>query len=319
MKVPLFVFSLLFFSIISTQAQGPAEDLVDLTSVPQWSVYASNYSAKIYSGYLYGGPNVSLHYVFFQSQRSPQTDPLVLWLNGGPGCSSMLGFLYEHGPFVFPDGETTFQWNNYSWNTVANVLYLESPSCVGYSYCENPYATFYDYQTALNNLLALQSFYEKFPTLFQNDLYLAGESYAGVYVPYLAFAIDQFNFNPKTKPAQRIRLKGFMVGNGVTDYSVDLTPAQIDSFYYHNFYSPQTYAQFQTACAKNYTNKDCLNLQNKIFDGLLANLNIYDFYRTCWNTTDPSKICTNLTANYFDLHRPRRGNDQDNIMVIESK
>jgi len=60
-----------------------------------------------------------------------------LWLNGGPGCSSMLGAVYEHGPFVFPDGSADFEWNNNAWNQHANVLYLESPAGVGFSYISN--------------------------------------------------------------------------------------------------------------------------------------------------------------------------------------
>uniref|UniRef100_A0A914DAL2 Serine carboxypeptidase n=1 Tax=Acrobeloides nanus TaxID=290746 RepID=A0A914DAL2_9BILA len=69
-----------------------------------------------------------------ESQGNPATDPLVLWLNGGPGCSSLLGFFEELGPF-FPntDGTTLFE-NVFSWNKLANVLFIESPHGVGYSY-----------------------------------------------------------------------------------------------------------------------------------------------------------------------------------------
>ena len=69
------------------------------------------------------------------SKNKPATDPIIIWFNGGPGCSSMLGFLQEHGPYVLDDGETTFAPNAYAWNKEANMMYLESPADVGFSLC----------------------------------------------------------------------------------------------------------------------------------------------------------------------------------------
>jgi carboxypeptidase C (cathepsin A) len=72
------------------------------------------------------------HYVFFDSQRDPDNDPVVLWLNGGPGCSSLIGMSMENGPFVFVTNTTTFTLNENAWNKKANVLYLESPGGVSF-------------------------------------------------------------------------------------------------------------------------------------------------------------------------------------------
>lgn len=74
--------------------------------------------------------------MLFESERDPMNDGLVLWLNGGPGCSSLIGMLYENGPFLFKGEDTQLSYNNYSWNKIANVIYLESPAGVGYSYGE---------------------------------------------------------------------------------------------------------------------------------------------------------------------------------------
>nr|XP_058893762.1 lysosomal protective protein isoform X11 [Kogia breviceps] len=99
-------------------------------------------SFRHYSGYLRGSGSKHLHYWFVESQNDPKSSPVVLWLNGGPGCSSLDGLLTEHGPFLIqPDG-ATLEYNPYSWNLIANVLYLESPAGVGFSYSDDKsYAT----------------------------------------------------------------------------------------------------------------------------------------------------------------------------------
>ena len=82
-----------------------------------------NYEHDWYSGTLNFSKS-SYHYVFFDSQRDPDNDPLVLWLNGGPGCSSLIGMLDENGPFVTERNVTTLKLNPYAWNKRANLLYI---------------------------------------------------------------------------------------------------------------------------------------------------------------------------------------------------
>ncbi|MGH0129439.1 UNVERIFIED_CONTAM: hypothetical protein FKN15_002202 [Acipenser sinensis] len=81
--------------------------------------------------------SVPQRFGFVTSQRDPGSDPLVLWLKEGPGCSSLDGFLFENGPFHVNDDGATLYLNEFSWNKVANVLYLESPAGVGYSYSDD--------------------------------------------------------------------------------------------------------------------------------------------------------------------------------------
>lgn len=90
------------------------------------------YTHDWYSGYLNFSKS-SYHYTFFDSQRDPDNDPLVLWLNGGPGCSSMIGMLTEDGPFLSETNATTLRLNPNAWNKRANLLYIESPGGVGFS------------------------------------------------------------------------------------------------------------------------------------------------------------------------------------------
>ena len=83
------------------------------------------YSKDWYSGYLDLESNTThMHYFFFPSQNSPSTDPILIWFNGGPGCSSLLGALYEHGPFILNDAFGALINNQWSWNKKANVLYI---------------------------------------------------------------------------------------------------------------------------------------------------------------------------------------------------
>jgi len=90
------------------------------------------FSSNAYSGYLNVSDTKALHYLFFESKGDPATDPLLMWFNGGPGCSSMLGAFQENGPWVVLDNGTIFE-NPFPWNTKANTLYIESPAGVGYS------------------------------------------------------------------------------------------------------------------------------------------------------------------------------------------
>lgn len=91
--------------------------------------------SRTYSGYLKVDDNSdkSLHYVFTESLDNPTKDPVVIWFSGGPGCSSMLAMFMENGPWVIDDGLRAFKENPAPWNSRANMLYIESPSGVGFS------------------------------------------------------------------------------------------------------------------------------------------------------------------------------------------
>ena len=89
--------------------------------------------SKWYSGYLPVTVTKALHYVFIESLSNPATDPILIWFNGGPGCSSMLGLFAENGPYIIDDGETIIKPNPWPWNKNASLLFIESPAGVGFS------------------------------------------------------------------------------------------------------------------------------------------------------------------------------------------
>ncbi|KAJ6363562.1 hypothetical protein OIU78_003690 [Salix suchowensis] len=183
----------------------------------------------------------SLFYYFVEAETSPASKPLVLWLNGGPGCSSVgAGAFVEHGPFRPTTGNTLVR-NEYSWNKEANMLYLESPAGVGFSYSVNQtfYSSVNDAMTARDNLVFLRRWFIKFPQYKQRDFFIAGESYAGHYVPQLARLIirSKVNFN----------LKGIAIGNPLLEFNTDLNAR--DHFYWsHGLISDSTYQLLTSVC-----------------------------------------------------------------------
>ena len=86
-----------------------------------------------YAGYIQVQGHANIFYWLFESKKSPKTDPLVIWLNGGPGCSSMDGLFIELGPYRMTSGRKIVK-NPFSWNTEANLLFVDQPVGTGLSY-----------------------------------------------------------------------------------------------------------------------------------------------------------------------------------------
>ena len=249
------------------------DDLVK--SIPDY-----DYKGRLYSGYLDVSEVKKFHYMFNYAHEDPENKPLVLWFNGGPGCSSLDGWANEHGPMQMgTDG--SFHLNEYSWNRAANMIYLESPGDVGFSYIDSKldYELYINDDIAANdNLQALLSFFKKFPSMKNKDFYISGESYGGIYVPMLAYNIVQYNKN--LPESQKIRLKGILVGNGVADWNYDADYAMIDFAFTHHLYSYETRMDFNKYCIMEYDALKC----NEIIDLIVKNLdgiNVYDYLREC--------------------------------------
>ena len=249
------------------------------------------YKGKMFSGYLnLNNPKKKLHYLFLESQNDPSTDPVLLWLNGGPGCSSLLGWAQEHGPAVFKEMSKEWEINDYSWNKKANVIYLESPAGVGFSYIDSKDDSDWivnDETSSVQNLEAMVQFFLKFPDFKRNDFYISGESYAGIYVPFLATRINEYNLS--AIEVNKINLKGILVGNGVTDWKVDTSPAMIEFGFTHGLYSVELRQKYITSCQLSNQNEVCEGLENQMLDAFNS-INIYDIYRTCYITENPETV-----------------------------
>lgn len=147
----------------------------------------------------------SLFYWFAASQESSKDTPIILWLNGGPGASSFYGFFSENGPY-FIDKKGKLQERTFSWNKKTHFLMIDNPKGVGLSYAAKNNLSNSDTQVAEDLYNALAAFYQRYPELKSNPLYLSGESYAGKYVAELAAQINRHH--------SQMNLKGLLVGDG---------------------------------------------------------------------------------------------------------
>jgi cathepsin A (carboxypeptidase C) len=144
---------------------------------------------------------------FFESRNDPKNDPVVLWLNGGPGCSSLTGLFLELGPARINQHQK-LDYNPYSWNSNASVIFLDQPVNVGFSYSGSSVSTTNAAGKDVYALLTL--FFKQFPEYATQDFHISGESYAGHYIPVFA---DEIMSHKKTN----INLKSVLIGNGLTD------------------------------------------------------------------------------------------------------
>lgn len=242
-------------------------------------------SFKHYSGYVTVNEThgKALFYWFFEATADPQNKPLVLWLNGGPGCSSIgFGAAEELGPFFPQKDIPKLKFNNYTWNHAANMLFLESPVGVGFSYTNtsSDIKALGDTIAAKDSYTFLANWFRRFPQYKSNEFYIAGESYAGHYVPQLAEHI--FDSNKNVPKEDYVNFKGFMVGNALLNDETDQT-GMIDYAWDHAVISDRLYADIKSKC--NFSNpepsNDCDDALNRYYD-VYKIIDMYSLYsRTC--------------------------------------
>ncbi|KAK9695384.1 hypothetical protein K7432_012980 [Basidiobolus ranarum] len=164
-----------------------------------------------------------MFYWYFPAQKPLVAEPpLIIWLQGGPGSSSMIGLFYEMGPIGVTKQRKLFR-RPVTWNTHYSMVFIDQPVGTGYSYISPTYDQTHSYEgytksveeAAEDFMIFLNRFYEKYPEQRQRDLYISGESYAGKYVPAFATAIHQYNSKVNTA-SEKIKLTGVAIGNGLT-------------------------------------------------------------------------------------------------------
>lgn len=169
-----------------------------------------------YSGYLTVDEqfNSNLFFWYFPAKADAQQDaPVVLWLQGGPGASSMYGLFTENGPFSV-DAKMKIHPRKYSWHLNHHLIYIDNPVGTGFSFTDHDEGYCTDEKKVGTNLHeALVQFFQLFPNLQSRKFFVTGESYGGKYVPAVSHAIHRNNDNAKVK----INLAGLAIGNGLCD------------------------------------------------------------------------------------------------------
>ncbi|KAI1718082.1 serine carboxypeptidase domain-containing protein [Ditylenchus destructor] len=241
-----------------------------------------------YSGYLNVSSSRRLHYWFVESQQNPANDPVFFWFNGGPYCSSLFGLLGELGPYLInADGETLHK-NPNSWNKFANIVFLESPVGTGFSYSIDGNYTNSDDQSADEAYEAIKQFLKKFPKFRKHEIFLTGESYAGVFIPVLSAKVlrSQEDFH--------INFKGVVIGNGLLAYDDNMVnypyhSTVINYVYSHGLLDEELWQYLKNKCCDGCAeNCDFLKLQGecgarvKEWPELINKLpNAYNIYSKC--------------------------------------
>ncbi|XP_030014859.1 putative serine carboxypeptidase CPVL [Sphaeramia orbicularis] len=173
-------------------------------------------NVKSYAGYFTVNKkyNSNLFFWFFPALKPDQDKaPVLLWLQGGPGGTSMFGLFVEHGPYVVFKN-LTVGLRDFAWTTRYSVLYIDNPVGTGFSFTDDDKGFAQNQDDVGRDLYsALTQFFQMFPEYQANDFYATGESYAGKYVPAVSYYIHKNNPTAKVK----INFKGMAIGDGLCD------------------------------------------------------------------------------------------------------
>ncbi|TMW60643.1 hypothetical protein Poli38472_000685 [Pythium oligandrum] len=268
-------------SMLNVTYPGESDLITELHGKPD------DYTSRLYSGYLPISNGGQAFYFFAESlSAKPEDDPVLLWLNGGPGASSLAGCFTENGPLLVNEGGQSLRVNEYAWNNNANFLCIESPVGVGFSYNISGVYESDDLKQADELYGALQQFYVKFPWLRENDFIISGESYGGVYVPTTAKRIVEGNLAGEEP---KINLKKFVVGNGVNEFGA---LSKIVYAYYHGIIGTEEYRSIRQECPEmkdfepvdmDSLNPQCVNALGNFNDQIIATaINTYHTPAKCF-------------------------------------
>ncbi|XP_048426836.1 serine carboxypeptidase-like 7 [Pyrus x bretschneideri] len=258
---------------------------------------------KLETGYVSVGKfdELQMFYYFVESERSPENDPLLLWITGGPRCSSFYGLVYEIGPISFQFGDLnkdplTLVTNPYAWTKLANIIFLDAPAGTGFSY-----STTLEGYISSDTLHAtrayefLKRWLVTHPQFLANPLYISGDSFSGKIVPIIVQHITD-DIEAGTEPP--LNLKGYIIGNPATNTKGDVN-SRIEYAHRMALISDRIYESTTRNCKGEYVDVDPNNQ---------LCLNSLQAFQECTGRLDSEHILAPLCP---------RANDYDELTVLE--
>ncbi|KAF9042813.1 serine carboxypeptidase [Hymenopellis radicata] len=250
------------------------------------------------SGYVNLTETEAIFFWYFAARNNSEDAPLALWFNGGPGSSSMVGLFQELGPCRITNDSSSVTLNPYAWNNNANMLFIDQPVGVGFSYGDLKVGSAHDAAVDIWKFMQIFLADERFANLNRNGLAIWTESYGGRYGPTFA---DYFLSQNDAIAAGKVEgaplnLTVLGIGNGFTDallqFPADIAYAQSNPYQVlvpdillqianFSFHTAGGCEDLIKSCYINGTDDVCLNAQqicNQYVDGpLSSNRDVYDF------------------------------------------
>ncbi|XP_027769153.1 serine carboxypeptidase-like 11 [Solanum pennellii] len=231
------------------------------------------------TGYIGVGKSeeVQLFYYFVKSESDPSQDPLLLWLTGGPGCSSFSGLVYEVGPLEFAqkayNGSLPILVSSpHSWTKFASILFLEQPVNTGFSYATTSAYKCTDLQACDHVYEFLRKWFVNHPEFISNPFYVSGDSYSGITIPVIVQLISN-GIEAGKEPL--INLKGYSLGNPITFF--EESNYQVPYSHGMGLISDELYESLNEFCKGDYINIDPTNKQCvenfKMYKNLVSGIN----------------------------------------------
>lgn len=263
-----------------------------------------NATSRYHSGYFRLERTYDAHMFFFLFEprdHRKENSPIVLWMTGGPGCSSEMAIFYENGPWKLErgqDGEIQLKEREYSWDSSATMIFVDQPINTGFSYSENPDDRCYDEACVSKDMVDfLAALLDARPDFKGRDFFVTGESYAGHYVPAVAFEVFQASRGMDSERRLDISLKGLAIGNGLTNPAIqygaypefafqhglidEMSKNEMMSIYPACKYALETCDTYSIAIECYVAVQFC---QATMFSPILVenpDINVYDFRKTC--------------------------------------